>query len=46
MLFNMRSQNQSIHWTEIYLIVTVSAALIEDIRRVRTKIINNKSMFI
>ena len=34
MLFKMKSENLSIHWTEIYVIITISAMLIEDIRKV------------
>jgi hypothetical protein len=30
----MRSPQDSIHWTEIYVIITVSAAIIEEIRKV------------
>jgi len=30
----MRSSTDSINWTEIYVIITVSASLLEDIRRV------------
>ncbi|CAF4276359.1 unnamed protein product [Rotaria socialis] len=33
MLFHMRSLSDPVHWTEIYVIVTISATLIEDIRR-------------
>jgi hypothetical protein len=34
MLFHMNSPDEPIHWTEIYVIITVSAALLEDIRKV------------
>jgi hypothetical protein len=34
MLFEIKSENQSIHWTEIYVIITISAMLIEDMRKV------------
>ena len=34
MLFQMPTYDSPIHWTEIYVIVTVSAALLEDMRRV------------
>jgi hypothetical protein len=30
----MKSSHDSIHWSEIYVIITVSAALLEDIRKV------------
>ncbi|CAF2077519.1 unnamed protein product [Rotaria magnacalcarata] len=33
MLFHMRSLSDPVHWTEVYVIVTISATLIEDIRR-------------
>jgi hypothetical protein len=41
----MQSSQDSIHWTEIYVIITVSAAFLEDIRKV---IINyfNMRMFV
>jgi mitochondrial fission protein ELM1 len=35
MLFCMESANIPIHWTEVYVIVAVSAALIEQVRKVR-----------
>lgn len=35
MLFRMKSTNESIHWTEIYAIVAVSAAFIEEVRKVK-----------
>jgi hypothetical protein len=34
MLFHIRAPVNRFHWTEIYLIITVSAALLEDIRKV------------
>ena len=34
MLFRMKSEKDSVHWTEIYTIVTISAMLIEDFRKV------------
>lgn len=34
MLFRMNIGEESIHWTKIYLIITVSAMLIEDFRKV------------
>jgi hypothetical protein len=34
MLFQMRSNEDSVRWTKIYLIITVSTMLIEDFRQV------------
>jgi hypothetical protein len=34
MLFQMRSNEDSVSWTRIYLILTVSTMLIEDFRQV------------
>lgn len=34
MLFKMKSSDEPTHWTEIYVIVTISLMLIEDIRKV------------
>jgi hypothetical protein len=34
MLFHIRAPVKKIYWTEIYVIITVSAALLEDIRKV------------
>jgi hypothetical protein len=34
MLFQMNIEENSVHWTIIYLIITVSAMLIEDFRKV------------
>ncbi len=33
-LFDMRPDEDSVHWTQIYLIITVSTMLIEDFRQV------------
>jgi hypothetical protein len=35
MLFDMSVEENPAHWTRIYLIITVSAMLIEDFRKVR-----------
>ena len=34
MLFKMQIGSTSVHWTEIYVIITITAMLIEDIRKV------------
>ena len=34
MLFQVKSSSESIHWTEIYVIVAVSTAFIEEVRTV------------
>lgn len=38
MLFRMKSENDRIHWTIIYVIITVTAMLIENIRQVSQSI--------
>jgi hypothetical protein len=46
MLFEMRSENAPTHWTKIYVIVTISTMLIEDIRKVSyLSIYQNKLSF-
>jgi hypothetical protein len=34
MLFHMIEEENALHWTKIYLIITVSAMLIEDVLKV------------
>ncbi|CAF1184562.1 unnamed protein product [Rotaria sordida] len=43
MLFHMRSPNEKIHWTKVYVIITVSAMLIEDIREFLLEYIHQMS---
>jgi hypothetical protein len=40
MLFEIKSSDQPIHWTEKYVIATISAMLIEDLRRVSPNFIH------
>jgi hypothetical protein len=48
MLFHIRAPGDEIHWTEIYVIIAVSAALLEEIRIVGRcrQSINTPSTFI
>jgi hypothetical protein len=45
MLFEIKSENQAIHWTEIYLIITISAMFIEDIRKVCSFYLQIRNLF-
>ncbi len=37
--FDLPTKDNRIHWTEIYVIVTVSSALCEDIRKVNNEFV-------
>jgi hypothetical protein len=47
--FDLPSEGTRVHWTEIYVIVTISTMLIEEFRRVNTRfgflIFGNKDGF-
>jgi hypothetical protein len=45
MLFEIKSENQPIHWTEIYVIITISAMFIEDIRKVFSFYLEIRNLF-
>ena len=44
MLFQMRATNNPIYGSEIYVIVTVSATLIEDLRKVSNDYYNRRAI--
>ena len=44
MLFQLGSNSESVHWTEIYVIVVVSAALMEEVRKVRKSSLPKKPL--
>ncbi len=45
MLFHIRAPTDETHWTEIYVIIAVSAALLEDIRMVGRHCQNMRILF-